>query len=111
MSFPLPPGAPLGRAAPPRSGFLLVLGLLLAFFLLVLVVAPAALQGVGDGFDRAAQRAFGLALRAALGDLADEVGELGRLLAAGLEVKAVAGLREAQIGVHAGNDDAGVDLE
>src|SRR5881392_587705 len=59
----------------------------------------------------ASQGALRLPPRTTLGHLSDDVRELRRLLAAGLEVQPVACLREAQVRIDAGHDDTRVDLQ
>src|SRR5690606_22473055 len=56
---------------------------------LVLVALAALLEGLAEGLDGSGQGALGLAFRAALRGLADDVGELGGSLAAAFEVQAV----------------------
>src|SRR5690606_14527059 len=111
------PGSPLGSAgtggAPAcRSLARAALGGFLLFLLVVLVLV---LIGAGEGVEHVLravldpfERALGLVLRTALGDLLHHPGQAGDLVVR-LQIEPVDRLGEAQVGVHAGDDDAGVD--
>src|SRR5690606_7046343 len=104
----LPPPAARGALAGglaarlPRPGRLPGSGPLLLVLVIVVVAAEDGLLGPGE-------HALGLAGGAALGHV---LGELPEVLAAlAVEVEAVGGLGEAQVGVHARDDDPCVDGE
>src|SRR5690606_7653931 len=78
---------------------------------LLLRLTPGLLEGVRDGLGGAGQRPLGLAAGARLGHLADQIGQTRVLAGPGLQVEAVARLREPLLRVNAGVDDPHVDLE